>query len=84
VQAMQEKPKGLFFLCCYCRTELDETQIFAFRGTVGCQSCVKDYYRHSSAEELESQLRTRRQSALVWLERNRKSLEKHAKRAAAT
>ena len=78
---MQENDKGLFFLCSYCRTELNEDQIFDFRGAVGCENCIKDYYRNGSAEVVESQLRVRRRKALVWLSRNRKTLEKHARKA---
>ncbi len=77
---MRENDKGLFFLCSYCRTELNEDQIFDFRGTVGCENCVRDYYRSSAAEGIEFQLRTRRQKAVVWLNRNRKSLEKQARK----
>jgi hypothetical protein len=79
---MQENDKGLFFLCCYCRTELNEDQIFDFRGAVGCENCIKDYYRNRTAEEVESQLRTRRKKAVVWFNRNRKTLEKQARKAA--
>ncbi len=78
---MQENDKGLFFLCSYCRTELNEDQIFDFRGAVGCENCIKDYYRNGTAEVVESQLLTRRKKALVWLSRNRKTLEKHARKA---
>ena len=77
---MQETT-GLFFLCCYCRTELNEEQIFDFRGTVGCENCIRDYYRNSAAEEVESQLRKRRQKAFAWLTRNRKTLDKQARKA---
>jgi reverse gyrase len=79
---MQVKDKGLFFLCSYCRTELNEDQIFDFRGTVGCENCLRDYYRSSTAEEVESQLRARRRKAATWLNRNRRSLERHARKAA--
>jgi hypothetical protein len=78
---MQENAKGLFFLCSYCRSELGEDQIFDFRGAVGCENCIKDYYRSSTAEVVESQLRTRRAKALAWLNRNRKTLERHARKA---
>ncbi len=76
----QENEKGLFFLCSYCRSELNEEKIFDFRGAVGCENCVRDYYRSSAAEEVESQLSTRRQKALVWLNRNRKTLERRARK----
>jgi hypothetical protein len=72
---------GLYFLCSYCRSELNEDQIFDFRGAVGCENCIRDYYRKSTPEEVESQLRTRRQKAVVWLNRNRKTLEKQARKA---
>jgi len=77
---MQETT-GLYFLCCYCRTELNEEQIFDFRTAVGCENCVRDYYRNSTVEEVESQLHTRRQKAVAWLNRNRKTLEKQARKA---
>ena len=76
----QENDKGLFFQCSYCRTELNEDQIFDFRGGVGCENCLRDYYRNSTPEEVESELRTRRQKAIAWLNRNRKSFEKQARK----
>ena len=79
---MSENAKGLLFLCCYCRSELSETQIFEFRGTVGCERCIRDYYR-DRPDQLESQLQLRRRNALTWVTRNRKSLERHARRAEA-
>lgn len=71
--------RGLFFTCCYCRDELNEGQILDFRGSVGCENCVRDYYRDRPASEIEFQLRARRASALRWLNRNRRALEKVAK-----
>jgi len=70
---------GLFFTCCYCRGELNESQILDFRGSVGCENCVRDYYRNRPASEIEFQLRTRRANARRWLNRNRRALEKAAK-----
>jgi hypothetical protein len=78
---MQETP-GLFFLCCYCRTELNEDQIFVFRASVGCENCVRDYYRTSTPEQIASQLTTRRKQAVVWLHLNRRTLEKQARKPA--
>ena len=77
------EPKGLFFLCCYCKTELNESQLFKFREGVGCEQCVRDYYRDRSTE-IEYQLKARRESARTWLERNRKELEKQATRRRST
>ena len=68
---------GLTLLCCYCRTELSEAQMFEFRDWVACESCIRDYYR-DRPNELESELRTRQRNALVWLARNRRILQKHA------
>jgi hypothetical protein len=75
---MSREPKGLFFLCCYCRNELNESQIFDFRGAVGCENCVRSYYRDRPADEVDSQLRIRQRNALIWLKRNRRTLEKDA------
>jgi hypothetical protein len=73
---MEAKPTTLSFICCYCRNELNESQIFEFRTALGCEDCVRAYYRSSSPKELESQLHTRRRNALIWLANNRKALEK--------
>jgi hypothetical protein len=75
---MEAKSKTLSFICCYCRNELKESQIFEFRSALACEDCLKSYYRGSSAKELESQMRTRKQHALTWLARNRRSLERQA------
>lgn len=69
--------KGLILPCCYCRTELIEPQMFEFRDWVACETCIRDYYRTRPAE-IGPQLQTRQKNALVWLARNRKSLEKQA------
>ena len=76
------RAKGLFFPCCYCRTELNESQIFEFRGAIGCEKCIRDYYRDRPTE-VESQLRIRRENAVAWLRRNRKFLEKRAAKKTA-
>jgi len=81
---MEAKSTGLTFVCCYCRNELNESQIFEFRFALGCEDCVRAYYRDRSAQELEAQLRTRKRNALVWLARNHKSLEKHAAKRVAS
>lgn len=80
--SLQVERPGLFFTCCYCRNELSESQILDFRGSVGCENCVRDYYRDRPASEIEIQLRTRRANALRWLSRNRKALERAAKNPA--
>ena len=72
-----EPNRNLVFICCYCKAELNETQIFKFRETVGCESCVRDYSRDRPSE-LEFQLHMRRKNATAWLERNRKDFEKWA------
>lgn len=77
---MSGEAKRLSFLCHYCRTELDESQIFELRGQVCCEKCTRDYDRDRPTEEVESRLQTRQKNALAWLERNRKSLEKRAVR----
>lgn len=74
--------KGLGLLCCYCRVEVNEPQIFEFRGTVACEGCIRDYYRDRPTE-VESQLQIRQKKALVWLDRNRKFLERRAAEKAA-
>lgn len=71
--------KSLRLLCCYCRTELDEFQMFEFRGWVACERCVRDYYRDRPLE-VESELQNRKRRALDWLARNRRLLEKQATR----
>ena len=74
--------KGLVLGCSYCRTPLEETQMFEFRDWVGCETCIRDYYRSSVPEEIEHQLQIRRRNAMTWIARNRKSLEKQSIRKA--
>ena len=69
--------KGVGLLCCYCRVEVNEPQIFEFRGGVACEGCIRDYYR-DRPHEVDSQLQIRQKKALVWLDRNRKFLERQA------
>jgi len=78
-KALKVERTGLFFTCCYCRSELNESQIFDFRGSVGCENCIRDYYRDRPSKEIENQVRARRASAASWLGRNRKALERAAK-----
>jgi hypothetical protein len=73
--------KSLRLLCCYCREELEEFQMFEFRGWVACERCVRDYYRDRPAE-IEVELQNRQRRALDWLGRNRRALEKQAAREA--
>jgi hypothetical protein len=67
----------LILRCGYCRDELTQSQMFEFRGWVACEKCIRDYYR-DHPNEVESELQTRRKNALIWLSRNRKSLQKLA------
>jgi hypothetical protein len=66
--------KLLVLRCAYCSKELTEPEMYAFRGWVGCEQCVRDYYRERSPQEIESQLHMRQANARDWLTRNRKIL----------
>ena len=69
--------------CSMCRTELNESEMFEFGGTVGCEKCVRDHYRNRP-KELEFELQSRRSNAVQWLKRNRRDLEKQAAKVAGT
>ena len=73
VMALRAKP--LLLHCVYCSKELTEPEMYAFRGWVGCEQCIRDYYRYKP-QEMEFQLQTRRSNARVWLARNHKVLQK--------
>ena len=73
---------GLSFPCCYCRTELNESRMYVFKGQIGCENCIRDYYR-GDPTEADQQLETRHRSATEWLERNRRSLERMVARRRA-
>ena len=68
--------KDLILSCSYCRVKLTEDQMFAFRDWVGCESCVRAYYRNLPAQALEEQLQSRRQDVLTWLTANRRFLKR--------
>ena len=72
VSAPQSKP--LILQCAYCSKELTEPEMYAFRGWVGCEQCVRDYYRDRPAQQMEFQLQTRQSNARAWLTSNRKVL----------
>jgi|HubBroStandDraft_2_1064218.scaffolds.fasta_scaffold30764_2 hypothetical protein len=75
--------KKLTLYCSGCRAELHESALFEFLGSVGCESCVRNYYRNWPSEVIAIELQTRRTGAVAWLKRNRKTLEKSAASAAA-
>lgn len=79
---MWGKAKILSFHCCYCRTELNESQIFEFREEIGCENCIRNYYRDRPAE-VELQLERRRKSAIAWLKKNRGALKRQAAKQTA-
>ncbi len=66
----------LILRCAYCSKELAEPDMYAFRGWVGCEQYIRDYYRARAAHEIESQLQKRQSNARAWLARNRKVLAK--------
>ena len=68
--------KALTLLCGYCRKELTEPEMYAFRGWVACEQCIRDYYRSRPEQEVQSQLRVRQRDARLWVARNRKKLER--------
>jgi|SRR5208283_5666358 len=70
------RSKQLILHCTYCSKELTEPEMYSFRGWVGCEQCIRDYYRDRPAQELEFQLQTRQSSARAWLTANRKVLLK--------
>ena len=69
--------KGLTWLCCECKTKIEESEMFEFSGTVACEKCVRNYYRDRPAE-IEIELQIRRRNAVAWVKRNRRQLEKQA------
>jgi hypothetical protein len=69
--------------CRVCSTELEESEMFEYGGTVACERCVRDYYR-DRPDELRFELESRRKNALAWLNRNRRSIEKEAASRAAS
>ncbi len=71
----------LILRCAYCSKELTEPEMYAFRGWVGCEHCVRDYYRDRPAQDMESELRTRQSLARAWLTSNRKVLAKSMTRS---
>jgi hypothetical protein len=66
----------LVLSCSYCRVKLTEDQMFAFRDWVGCENCIRAYYRDLPSPAIEEQLRSRRSRILAWLSSNRKSLKR--------
>jgi hypothetical protein len=75
--------KLLVLHCVYCSKELTEPEMYVFRGWVGCERCVRDYYRDRPAQEIESQLQKRQSNARDWLTRNRKILARAMTRSKA-
>jgi uncharacterized protein YukJ len=73
----------LILRCAYCSKELTEPEMYAFRGWVGCEQCVRDYYRERPPQEIESQLHMRQANARDWLTRNRKILARAMTRSKA-
>jgi len=80
---MAPRSKPLILHCAYCSKELTEPEMYAFRGWVGCEQCIRDYYRDRPAQEMEFQLQTRQSNARAWLTRNRKVLAKAMTRSKA-
>ena len=81
---------------CECGTELDESQLFEYGGAVACEKCVTDYEKKKlralcrdswtgdrAAATVTREVQTRRDNAIEWLKRNRKSLEKQAAKRGA-
>jgi hypothetical protein len=66
----------LILSCSYCRTKLTEDQMFAFRDWVGCESCLRAYYRNLPGPAIEEKLQSRRRAVVAWLAANRKSLKR--------
>jgi len=49
---------GLTLLCCRCRSNLNEFEMFELRGWVACEGCLPDCYR-DRPNELEPEFRIR-------------------------
>jgi hypothetical protein len=75
--------KKLTLYCSGCGAELQESAMFEFLSAVGCETCIRNFYRNWPAQIIEVELQTRRTGAVAWLKRNRKALEKLAAKAAA-
>jgi len=71
----------LTLICCECRAELKESEVFEFHGpwSFACEKCVRKYYKDRPSE-IEFELRSRRENAVASLRRNRKDFEKQAAR----
>ena len=54
-----------------CSTAIDESAAFAFAGALGCEKCVRNYYRGRPAE-VELELESRRREAIRMLPYARK------------
>lgn len=76
---VEMKTRKLTLLCCECSAVLNSSQVFEFGGTVACEKCVRNYYRDRPSE-VEQELQTRRSNAIRWMQRNRRALEKAARR----
>ncbi len=81
VTTLRSKP--VILRCAYCSKELTEPEMYAFRGWVGCEQCVRDYYRNKPGQDMESELQTRQSLARAWLTSNRKVLAKSMMRSKA-
>jgi hypothetical protein len=74
---------SLILPCTYCSKKLTEPEMYAFRGWVGCEQCVRDYYRDKSEQEMQFQLRRRQANARIWVTQNHKVLATAMARKAA-
>jgi hypothetical protein len=63
--------------CCECGSEIDDLTALSFRGALGCEKCVRSYYRDRPAE-VEFELKCRRTEAIDIVKYERKKLEKLA------
>lgn len=79
---MAPEPKTLTLHCCECRTEIDESTAFAFRGVFACERCVRNYYRERPGE-VDLELRSRRREAIRLLKHERKNQENLAAKKTA-
>ena len=76
--------KKLTLNCCECRKELAENEFIEFAGGVACEPCVRAFYQKRNSIDppiqwdIDLEIRTRRNNAVDWVKRNRRSLEKQA------
>lgn len=79
MKPMTTETTPLTLICCECWTELEESAAYEYGGPLSfaCEKCVREHYK-SLPSAIDGELRTRRNSAVASIKRNRKELETRA------